>query len=212
MVELRKTFFKSKEGVEAFSKVGLPYENSAWDNDYEMFLRTTKKTSEKDAKAEIQNLLRMILPNGEQWISYDMTETRHDNLGNRKMFYRSNIGLYHIPVPEYKIRMNEDYEKETYTAGYTDIETGYNIPFTAKKADELHKFCTDKTAYLITLGGYKAGRRIGCDSFENWKEGEPLELNRFGHKANAHEKQLMLDEKNGLVHQGHQLTTGRPYS
>lgn len=212
MVELRKTFFKSKEGVEAFSKVGLPYENAMWDNDYEAFLRTTKKTTEKDAKAEIQNLLRMALPNGEQYIVYDLAETRYDNLGNRKQFFRSNIGLFHSPVPEYKIRMNDDYEKETYTAGYTDIETKYSIPFTVKKADELQKLCSDKTAYLISLGRYKEGRRIRCDSFEDWKEGEPLELNRFGHRASAHEKQLMLDEKDGLVNQGHQLTTGRPYS
>ena len=46
MVELRKTFFKSKESEEAFAKVGLTYENSIWDNDYEAFVRTTKKTSD----------------------------------------------------------------------------------------------------------------------------------------------------------------------
>lgn len=58
MVELRKTFFKSKESVDAFQKVGLTYENSPWDNDYESFVRTTRKTADKDAKAEIQNLIR----------------------------------------------------------------------------------------------------------------------------------------------------------
>lgn len=82
MVELRKTLFKSKEAVEAFEKLGLTYNNEMWDNDYEAFLRTTKKTSGKDAKAEIQNLLRLVLPNGEQYIIYDLAETRYDNLGN----------------------------------------------------------------------------------------------------------------------------------
>lgn len=212
MVELRKTFFKSKEAVETFQKVGLTYENAMWYNDYEAFLRTTKKTSDKDSKAEIQNLLRLVLPNGEQYITYDMAETKYDNLGNRKTFYRHSLGLFHVPVPDYKIRMNQDYEKETYTAGYSMMETGYALHFTAKKADELRKYCTEKTAFLISLGGYREGRRIRCDDFESWKTANALELNRFGHAANAHEKQLMLDEKNGLVHQGHQLTTGRPYS
>ena len=53
--------------------------------------------------------------------------------------------------------MNEDYEKDTYTAGYTDIETCYSMPFTAKKADELYKLCTDKTAFMISLGSNPTG-------------------------------------------------------
>jgi len=132
MVELRKTFFKSKEGVEAWSKVDLPYEHAAWDSDYDSFLRITKKTPEKDAKSEIHNLLRMSLRNGEQYICYDMTETRYDNLGNRKKFYRSNLGLFHVPIPDYQMRMNADYERERFTAGYSMMEVGYSIPFSAK--------------------------------------------------------------------------------
>lgn len=144
------------------------YEPSPWDNDYETFLRTTRKASEnKDAKQEIQNLLRIVVPNGEgEFIVHDLAETCYDSLGNEKKFYRHSLGLFHRPVPEYKIRMNEDYEKETYTAGYNDMRTEYSIPFTTKKADELHKISTDKTAYLISLGRYKEGRRIRCDNFE----------------------------------------------
>jgi hypothetical protein len=57
-------FFKSQEGVEAYKKVGLTYDDEMWDRQYEGYSKLTRKTPAKEVKAVIQNLLRLVLPSG----------------------------------------------------------------------------------------------------------------------------------------------------
>jgi hypothetical protein len=77
------------------------------------------------------------------------------------------------------------------------LEIGYSIPFTAKKADELYKYCTPSTSYLIQKEGYKQGQQRHVDSFTDWKEGKVEHLLRFGHKASSYEEQILSDEQIG---------------
>jgi hypothetical protein len=80
-------------------------------------------------KAVIQNLLRLVLPSGEEYIIYDQTDIRQDPLGNIKRFYRSGLGTYPIPIPRYEMRINEEmgYEKEKVAAGIDTISSREDI-------------------------------------------------------------------------------------
>lgn len=77
-IDLRRTLFKSKEGQKAFEEAGLKdlYLNEQFDTWYEKFLKECRTTQEKDVIQEVQSMLRIVLPNGEQYIVYGETETR----------------------------------------------------------------------------------------------------------------------------------------
>jgi hypothetical protein len=88
----KQDYFKSPEGVKEFEKLNLTYEDEMWDDAYDAFLKLTKRTPAKEVEREIHNMLRVVLPNGKQYIIHDMTETRKDPIGNIKKFYRNGLG------------------------------------------------------------------------------------------------------------------------
>ena len=56
---------KSPEGVAEYKRIGQSYEDELWDQNYDKFLNLTKRTPAKEAKMEIQNMSRLVLPTGE---------------------------------------------------------------------------------------------------------------------------------------------------
>jgi hypothetical protein len=51
-------FYKSPEGVEAYKKVGLSYDDELWDRQYDDFLKLTRRTPPKEARIEISNIMK----------------------------------------------------------------------------------------------------------------------------------------------------------
>ncbi len=197
---MAKDYFKSEAGIAAFREVGLPYEDELWDENFAKFQKTISKGPAKDRKMTIANIQRLVLPTGEQYIIHDERHQGIDILGNRKRFYKSGTGMYPVPIPKYEIKMNtETFEKENLKVGLETMERGYSIPFTVEKADELHKLCDESTTYTICKGYYRMGNRIKVDTFEDFRDGEPDDLLRWGHRASAYEKQVMADERAGKV-------------
>lgn len=193
----RKTFFKSEEGVKAFQDVGLPYEDERWDLDYAEFLKKTRTTPEKDRVRVIQNLQRVVAPDGKEYLVYDLSEQAADALGNRLSTYRGSLGCYHKPIPKYAIEVNtETGEKEKVTKGVDQIEECYSIPFTKEAVQKVEKYITEKTQFILNR---KKGsfRKITIDSLDDFKLGPIEHLSRFGHRASDYEKQILAEEKMG---------------
>ncbi|MFZ0554935.1 MAG: hypothetical protein WBL67_13910 [Nitrososphaeraceae archaeon] len=46
-------FYKSKEGVQEYKKLGLSYDDELWDRQYEEFLKPTKMTPAKEVKIDL---------------------------------------------------------------------------------------------------------------------------------------------------------------
>jgi hypothetical protein len=132
------SYFWSEEGQKAWDEIKLPYPKTVWDAKYEQFHGKTKHSPDDLNLATIGNL-RRVLVGEKEYLVFDLTERRVDNLGNDKHYYRSNIGMYSIPIPQY--RMVEDAEgyKERKVVGTAGIRTGYSIPFTKENVEKLVK-------------------------------------------------------------------------
>ena len=70
----KQDYFKSPEGVKEFEKLNLTYEDEMWDDAYDAFLKLTKRTPEKEVEREIHNMVRVVLPNGKQYIIWQKQE------------------------------------------------------------------------------------------------------------------------------------------
>lgn len=197
-----RDYFKSPEGEAAYKEIGMPYPEEMYDDWYNKFLKLTKNTPEKDVKRHIQNMKRYITSSGEEYLIHDMSEERSDPLGNRKRFYRGNLGKYGKPIPHYEIKVDpeEGYAKSKIVTGIDMVEDCYSIPFTKENIDKVVKYCDGNTSFCIQKQDHQSGRRIGVRSLEEWKNGKVEELLRFGHSASSYEKQILEDEKIGKFH------------
>ena len=209
-----RDYFRSKEGEEAYAAIGVPYPKEMYDDWYDKFLKLTKNTKEKDYKIYIGQMKRFILKTGEEFLIHDMTEERLDPLGNVKRFYRGGIGKYGRPIPHYEIKVNpeEGYEKSKVVTGVDTVEDAYSIPFTKENIDKLTKYTDGNTAYSIQKEDYQTGITITIDNFTSWRDGNPIELLRFGHIASSYEKQVLEDEKIGKFIDHVTPTAGRVYT
>lgn len=156
---MTRDYFKSPEGLAEYEKINWPYPQEMYDDWYDKFLKLTKNTKEKDYKIYIQNMKRLILKTGEEFILHDMSERKLDPLGNVKTFYRGNVGKYGKPIPHFEIKVNaeEGYVKEKYVSHLDMIEDCYSIKYTAENIDRLQKHCDGNTAYSIQKQDYRAG-------------------------------------------------------
>ena len=209
-----RDYFKSPEGEAAYKEIGLDYPTEMYDNWYAAFQKLTKNTKEKDYKIYIGQMKRFILKSGEEFLIHDMTEERQDPLGNIKRFYRGGIGKYGRPIPHYEIKVDPEqgYEKTKVVTGVDMVEDSYSIPFTAENIDKLTKYTDGSTSYSIQKEDFRTGITITIDDFTSWRDGNPIELLRFGHRASSYEKQVLEDEKIGKFIDHVTPTAGRVYT
>jgi hypothetical protein len=113
----------------------------------------------------------------QEYILYDLKEIRNDGLGNPKSFARTNLGQYPIPSRTLIRAFDEDNQPIIKTGNVSEVNTGYEFPFTKEKAEELHKWCIDKvtasktkkTEYIVERLGE---RKITCKSYKDWLTGD----------------------------------------
>lgn len=157
-------FYYSPEGENEYKKIGLPYPKTVEDVNYDLFLDKTKRSGDEVNKTQITKMIRVKSSFGsddgesnEEYIIYDIRETRFDSLGNETSFTRTNIGRYPIPVALYRVKRDPQGYEERYTAGVSRIRTGYSIKCDKTSFNKLHKFCLDKTSektqYLAQMEG-----------------------------------------------------------
>jgi hypothetical protein len=148
---------KSEEGLKAYQQINYLYPFKMWDQLYENFLKMTEYSTinqeimldckrvqsyyvdEKDnPNIEDEKMLSGEKPR--EYIVFDLLEKRFDALGNQRTFFRSNIGMFPIPVPQYKMKTDPiAHYSERVTNGVSEIKTGYSILFTKENANKILK-------------------------------------------------------------------------
>lgn len=212
-----RDYFKSEAGIKAWADLGMTYNQGReemYDQWFENFEKLTRHTKEKDIKRYIQSMKRLVLKSGEEFLVYGESLTKQDPLGNPKSFYRGNIGKHGIPIPRKEIKVNpeEGYSKSVVITGIDSVTDAYHIPFTKENIDPLIKYTDGDTAYSIQKEDYRSGMKISIDNFISWRDGNSIELLRFGHQASSYELQVLEDEKIGKFIDHVTPTAGRVYS
>jgi hypothetical protein len=154
--------YKSPEGIEAYKRINYPYPFWAFDQAYENFMRVTRESPEELNQRHIYRMVRVqssfinedqngdfhdedeaAATEGEdklrEYIVYDMIERRLDSINNELSFYRSNLGLYYIPVPQWNVRRDAEGFAHKFISGIANKNIGFSIPFTKKNVERLRK-------------------------------------------------------------------------
>ncbi len=83
-----------------------------------------------------------------------------------------------------------------------NIETGYSIPFSKEKMNELRQIGLSQSAHFSVE--HSNGIRISVETFEDLRDGEYNELNHFGTIPNDVQRRRWINE-NGLQKDEEQL-------
>lgn len=199
-------YWKSKEGLKEYEKLGKPYENTVWDTDYEQFVNKTRGSdTEGKTKRQVVRITRLQAADGGEYIVYDEKETRYDGLGNASKRFRDNLGTYPIPQGQREIYYDENNNQATRLVSITNIETGYSIPFNKAKLDELHKNAVDNVPQRAGRTQYFVQRindpPTTVQTYQDLKEGDFEELMKYGKKSFGwkEEKEHLKQEREQLM-------------
>lgn len=181
------SYWKSQEGLKEYQKIGVPYPTTEWDKDYDRFIEKTGGTAEGvKEKTEIKRITRVQASDEKEYIIYDENKVRYDGLDNADRRFRENIGTYPIPQGKKEVYYDENNIQKTRTTNINNVETGYSIPFTKQKLEELHKNAADKVAQRTGKTQYFVeklnGSLISVESYEDLREADFEELFKYGKK------------------------------
>lgn len=178
-------YWKSKLGEEQYTAISMKYPKHPFDIAYDAFKRQTASSPADKNQFIVTKMIRYQESEGlnedgstpQEYIIYDLKEIRYDGLGNKRVAVRTNLGKYPIPEKVTKIVYDEDNQPVPKVTGIGDINTGYEFPFTKEKADELHKWCTDRpsssntkrTEYIVQKLNQQ---KISVRSYKDWLTGD----------------------------------------
>ena len=172
-------YFKCKEGVEAYEAVGKPYDDTLDDIRYDKIIKQTRSSPHQSRnKKVVRNMVRLIADDGEEYIKYDLHETRYDTIGAWHEIYQPNVGTYPIPVTQPTIDYGPDgTARDVVNGPIVRIDTGYLIPFTKENVEKIHKMANDishtgRTQYIAKKGG----RRILLRSYSEFRDATFVEI------------------------------------
>jgi len=167
-------FFKCQEGIDAYSAIGKEYDDTLDDTRYDHILKVTANSPHSARNRNVVRvMIRELADDGNQYIKYDIQETKYDAIGAYHGTYKPNVGTYPIPRTQPKIEFGADMTtKDIVNGPIIDIETGYLIPFTKEAADKIHAMADDasqrhRTQYTIKRTG---GRRVACQNYLAWRD------------------------------------------
>jgi len=192
-------FTKSKEGVAAYSKLGLPYPDEVFDELYEKWLQETsaddlsKYTQHKEK--EVTMIKRIRTANGNEYLVYSFVHYRLDQALNVKHWWLPQIGKYPLPVPRYETTDITFGKQQRKIAEIISIEVGYSIPFTKKNVDKIKDIGLEyngKVNYLVEISN---GSKISIASYHDLAEGDFDELVHFGKIPTSKQREAWLESK-----------------
>lgn len=212
-------YYWSPEGEKAWKNVGLPYPETVDDLNYKQFHSMTKR-SPPDLNQETIGSLYRVLVGEEEYLVYNLTERRIDNLGNERHFFRSGLGKYSIPIPRYEMRQDNEGYTSKVVVGTAGIKTGYSLRFTeeniehlvqkgwiVKSEEEATKINADRikaaikhkaavadhhefTRFMIMKEGHQ--RKYSVQSFDDFCTCTYHDLVTFGHTPTNEERETRL--------------------
>lgn len=166
-------FTRSKKGEEMYALIGREYENTLDDNDYAAFLKKTRASPHSNRnKKQVMVMVRIKADDGNEYLKYDLRDTRYDAIGAEWSEYQPNLGVYPIPVANPTIQYGENNTtSEVRTGPIIRYDIGYEIPFSAKEVDEIHAMANDisftqRTQYILKAGS----KKITVKKYEDFRD------------------------------------------
>lgn len=174
-------FFRSKKGEEMYALIHKPYENTMTDDHYAAFLKkTTNSPHSARNKQVVTIMVRERADDGNEYLRYELTDTRYDAIGAEWTQYCPNQGIYPIPVAQPKIEFGENMTaQEVVTGDIIRYDLGYEIPFTKENVDKIHELADDRarahrTQYIVSE--YKGGPRWTVHDYATFRDSDFADL------------------------------------
>jgi len=174
-------FNDSEQLRQEYAKIGETYEDSEPEKHWKFILKQIQ--SDPDKKETIQEMTRIAVAPGEEYIVYNHMWSGKNPIGSYVSDSQTEVGVYPKFEPIYERFINEDntYEQRLISKNTT---IAYFIPFDKEHAENLHKLCNDitmkaglRTVYHIMPEG---GTKITVDSYQDWLNGEFDDLMKNG--------------------------------
>ncbi|MGH9964950.1 MAG: hypothetical protein ACRD5E_09025 [Nitrososphaeraceae archaeon] len=137
-------YWKSKEGIEEYRKIGREYDHTVWDIKFE---ERFKGLDTKKIQTFYNQVYRVKIGDSKEWLVWSATTVAHDGLDNELRFNRAGLGRYPIPQVKYKVQLNElTGEREKKLEGILGMRTGYTTPYSPKNVQKMidHGYIIDR--------------------------------------------------------------------
>lgn len=179
-------FTRSKKGEEMYALIDREYENTMSDDDYAKFVKKTANSPHSARnKKQVMVMVRLRADDGNEYLKYDLRETRYDTIGAEYSEYLPNLGVYPVPVANPTLEFGENMTTREVRAGpIIRYDIGYEIPLTKENVDKIHEMANDisytqRTQYIVKAGGRKITVRRYEDfrdkSFEELETGKKID-------------------------------------
>lgn len=157
-----------------YALINKPYENTLKDDQYAAFLKKTANSPHSARnKRVVTTMIRELGEDGNEYLRYELLDTRYDAIGAEYSQYCPNQGVYPIPKAQPKIQFGENMtSSEVVTGDIIRYEIGYEIPFTPENADKIHEMANERSRSSRTMyavSEYKGGKRITVSTYEDFR-------------------------------------------
>lgn len=193
-------FLESEAGQKEYARLEIPYPKTIQDELYDKWLSDTSaeelsKYSRKKEK-EINRISRLRTGDGHEYILYSYIHYRLDRDLNLAHRYRPNVGTYPIPQALYSTEFKDFGKQVRKLREIVSLDTGYWIPFTPKRLDEIKNMGTlsDKISYSVFTDN---GLHVSVASYDDLRNGDYDELLHFGKIPNETQRRVWIEKEGG---------------
>lgn len=173
--------FPRREILTEYKKVNFEYEKTVLDRGYEQWYALVKG---RPVWQEVTQIYRRRITGEGEFLLYNLELTGNDWKGNDQGFSML-CGRYEKPI--FRLEKNPE-NQEISSTQISSHRTVYDIPYTLQKLDELLDMSTESVS-LIVYG--TAGRRLGLQSIEDYRQGTIDDLIVCANKGKSLESVLV---------------------
>jgi hypothetical protein len=107
-----------------------------------------------------------------EYIIYSYVNYRLDKDLNLTHRFRPNVGIYPLPQAEFSVVRTDFGKEERKFREIINMETGYFIPFSKEKIDEIKSMGTDLSGHVGYNVVTENGLHIGITSYDDRRNGD----------------------------------------
>lgn len=176
--------WESEKSREEYDKIKMKYPKSEMDIAFDRFMRRTAHSDAKEVR-QITKMIRLQLQeDGDEFIVYDLSQTRYDDLNNPYHFMRERLGEYALPSVHKTIVYDNENQQQERVTGIDHVDIAYEVPFTEQNANLLHNNCKDNVAQKMGRTQYLVQKandiKISVRSYKDWLTGDFETLYKTG--------------------------------
>jgi hypothetical protein len=191
-------FIKTKEGIEEYSKLDLPYPEELWDTDYDKWVADTNLSElpkySKHLPIEVVRITRLKTGEDKEYITYCATEYRLDKALNLRHRFRSGFGEYPVPRPIYSIEQGDFGVQNRKVVEVQSIDKGYSIPYSPEAIDKIKSIGLQIEGQIQYQVISPNGLTVTVASYSDLRDGNFDELCAFGHIPSHAQRDQWLKE------------------